>query len=65
MATETDMPKVYNYLPQENGFKALTIYEPHYTIDYTQINEYTDGPEKPFLYIAVWGGIVSGVCTYY
>ena len=59
------MPKVYNHLPQENGFKALTIYEPDYTIDYLKINEYVDGPEKPFLYIGAWGEIVSGKCTYY
>src|SRR3990172_6357165 len=32
------MPIVYDYLPQENGYKAITIYKPNHTVDYLQIN---------------------------
>ena len=59
------MPIVYNHMPSENGFKAITIYKPNYTVDYLQINEYVKGKEKPFFYKGAWGGMVSGLCTYY
>jgi len=59
------MPKVYNYLPSENGFKAITIYKPNYTVDYLQINEFREGKEKPFIYKGAWGEIITGVCTAY
>ena len=59
------MPKVYDYLPKENGYKAITIYNPNLTVDYLQINEYVEGKEKPFFYKGAWGGMVSGICTYY
>ena len=59
------MPSVYNYLPNENGFKAITIYKPNFTVDYLQIDEYVDGKNKPFIYKGAWGTIVTGICTYY
>ena len=59
------MPTVYDYLPSENGYKAITIYKPNNTIDYLQINEYSEGKEKPFLYKGAWGEIVTGVCVTY
>ncbi len=58
------MPVVYNYLPNENGYKAITIYKPHFTVDYLEIKEYVEGKEKPFFYKGAWGELVSGLCTY-
>ena len=58
-------PLVYDYLPSENGYKAITIYKPNHTVDYLQINEYVEGKEKPFFYKGAWGEMVSGVCVYY
>ena len=59
------MPTVLDYLPKENGYKAITIYKPNPTVDYLQINEYVEGKEKPFFYKGAWGSMVSGICTYY
>ena len=59
------MPTVYDYLPQENGYKAITVYEPNNTVDFLKIIEYAKGSEKPFLYSGAWGTIASGVCEYY
>ena len=59
------MPVVYNYLPNENGYKAITIYKPNQTVDYLQINEYIEGDKKPFFYKEAWGTTLSGLCTYY
>ena len=59
------MPTVYDYLPSENSYKAITIYKPNFTVDYLQINEYVEGKEKPFFYKGAWGEMVSGICTYY
>ena len=59
------MPTVYDYLPLENGYKAITIYKPNPTVDYLQINEYVDGPKKSFIYKGAWGTTVTGLCTYY
>lgn len=60
-----EMPVVYNYLPNENGYKAITIYKPNQTVDYLQINEYLEGRKKPFFYKEAWGTTLSGLCTYY
>lgn len=57
-------PTVYDYKPDENGYKAITIYEPNHTVDYLKIKEYVDGEEKPFIYLGAWGEIVSGTCRY-
>ena len=59
------MPTVFNYLPNENGFKAITIYKPNFTVDYLQINEYEEGKNKPFFYKGAWGIIATGICNYY
>lgn len=59
------MPVVYDYLPNENGYKAITVYKPNSTVDYLQINEYVEGNKKPFFYKSAWGSMVSGLCTYY
>jgi hypothetical protein len=59
------MPQVYDYLPSENGYKAITIYKPNFTVDYLQINEYVESPKKPFIYKGAWSKTVTGLCTYY
>ena len=59
------MPKVFDHLPSENGYKAITIYKPNFTVDYLQINEYVEPPKKPFMYKGAGGTTVTGVCTYY
>ena len=59
------MPVVYDYLSSENGYKAITVYKPHHTVDYLEIREYVEGKEKPFFYKGAWGELVSGLCTYY
>lgn len=58
------MPQVFNYLPSENGYKAITIYEPNFTVDYLQINEFVKSAQKPFVYRGAWGITVTGLCTY-
>ena len=59
------MPVVYDYLPNENGYKAVTHYKPNNTIDYLQINQYADTVEKPFFYKGAFGTMVSGTCVVY
>ena len=57
------MPTVYDYLPEENGYKAVTLYKPNNTIDYLQINQYVESEEKPFFYKGAFGTMVSGTCS--
>jgi hypothetical protein len=59
------MPSVYDYLPEENGYKAVTLYKPNNTIDYLQINQYAEGKLKPFFFKGAFGIMVSGTCTGY
>lgn len=59
------MPIVYDYLPEENGFKAVTHYKPNNTVDYLQINQYVEGSEKPFFFREAFGIMVSGLCIKY
>ena len=59
------MPSVYDYLPTENGYKAVTIYKPNNTVDYLQINQYSENKEKPFFFKGAFGTMVSGICTAY
>ena len=47
------MPTVYDVLPSENAYKAVTVYP--YTIDYIEIKTYKKSAEKPFLYKAHLG----------
>lgn len=59
-------PTVYNYAKSEgNSYSAITIYKPHYTIDYLEIDEWVEGMKKPFLYKGAWGELVTGLCEYY
>ena len=62
------MPSVYKPedtpVPSENNYKAITIYKPHFTVDYLEINEQIEGKEKPFIYKGAWGTIVTGICVY-
>ncbi|MEW6992622.1 hypothetical protein AADZ91_18315 [Colwelliaceae bacterium 6441] len=55
------MPKVYDVLPKENSYKAITIYQ--YTVDYLEIKTYYESTEKPFLYKGAFGEVITGVCT--
>jgi len=59
------MPTVYDYLPQENGYKAVTLYKPNNTVDYLQINQYSENKEKPFFFKGAFGIMVSGTCVFY
>ena len=59
------MPQVFDYLPSENGYKAITIYKPNFTVDYLQIKEYVESPKKPFIYKGAWGTTVTGLCVYF
>jgi len=59
------MPKVLDHLPSENGYKAITIYKPNFTVDYLQINEHLNVAKKPFIYKGAWGTTVTGLCTYF
>jgi len=59
------MPSVYDYLPTENGYKAITLYKPNNTVDYLQINQYSENKEKPFFFKGAFGTMVSGICTAY
>ncbi|OZG71837.1 hypothetical protein BTA51_19645 [Hahella sp. CCB-MM4] len=59
-------PRVLDvYEPSENSYKAITIYEPNYTVDYLEIKEYVKGDKKPFIFKGAWGSIITGVCSYY
>jgi hypothetical protein len=55
------MPKVYDVLPSENTYKAVTVYL--YTIDYIEIQTYKKSLEKPFVYKGAFGEIITGLCT--
>ncbi|MFL0802401.1 MAG: hypothetical protein K6L81_01700 [Agarilytica sp.] len=59
------MPSVYDYRPKDNGYKAVTHYKPNNTIDYLQINQFTEGNEKPFFFKGAFGTMVSGICRAY
>lgn len=59
------LPAVYDYLPNENGYKVITHYKPNNTIDYLQINQYSDKTEKPFFYKGAFGTVLSGTCVAY
>ncbi len=57
------MPTVYNHLPSENSYSALTVYKPNYTIDLLQIQEHVKSNIKPFIYKGAFGEVVTGTCT--
>lgn len=57
------MPSVYDYLPEENGYKAVTHYKPNNTFDYLQINQYSSKTEKPFFFKGAFGKMFSGTCV--
>lgn len=59
------MPTVYDYLPEENGYKSVNIYKPNNTVDYLQINQYIQNKEKPFFFKGAFGTMVSGTCIDY
>lgn len=59
------MPSVYDYLPEENGYKAVTLYKPNNTMDYLQINQFSKNTEKPFFFKGAFGTMVSGTCINY
>ena len=56
-------PVVYDYLPSENSYKSITIYEPNYTVDYLEIRVYAKSKRKPFFFKSAWGSVVSGYCN--
>ena len=58
------IPKVFDYLPSENGYKVVTTYSPHPSIDYLHIVEYVESLEKPFFY-TTGSTIMSGKCVYF
>lgn len=59
-------PTVYDYLPTENSYKAITIYKPNGAIDLLKIDEYEKGKLKPFIFKPALGrSIMGGTCTYY
>lgn len=55
------MPKVYDVLPKENSYTAITIYQ--YTIDYLEINTYKKSVIKPFVYKGAFGEVITGLCS--
>jgi len=55
------MPKVYDVLPSENYYKAITVYQ--YTIDYLEIQTNKKSKEKPFVYKGAFGEVITGLCT--
>lgn len=59
------LPIVYNYLPNENAYQAVTHYKPNNTIDYLKINQYSEKAEKPFFYKGAFGTMVTGTCVVY
>lgn len=56
------MPTVYNYLPNENSYKAITIYKPNLTVDYLEILTYKKTKGLPFIYKGAFGEVVTGIC---
>ena len=59
------MPTVFDYLPQENGYKSVTLNKPNNTVDYLQINQYSENKEKPFFFKGAFGTMLSGTCVIY
>ncbi|WP_076587990.1 hypothetical protein [Vibrio ostreicida] len=55
------MPKVYDVLPSESNYKAVTVYL--YTIDYIEIQSHKKSKEKPFVYKGAFGEVITGLCT--
>lgn len=62
-----EKPAVYNYTPKYNNiYSVITISKPSNTINYLEIQEWVDGPQKPFLFRGGWTfQLVSGLCEYY
>jgi hypothetical protein len=54
-------PKVLDKGSNEQAFKVLTIYQPNISVDYLEIQEFTDSYIKPFIFLSS-GNIYSGIC---
>ncbi|MBG7617018.1 MAG: hypothetical protein IZT57_01435 [Chloroflexi bacterium] len=58
-------PTVYS-LSHDTAYSVITISKPSGTIDYLEIQEWVDGPQKPFLFRGGWTlQLVSGLCEYF
>jgi len=55
------MPKVYDVLPRESSYKAITVYQ--FTIDYLEINTYKETSKKTFIYKGAFGEVITGLCS--
>ena len=58
-------PQVLDPGSDVDGFKALTIYGPHVTVDLLVVESYAESSKKPFLFIDSNIFIISGVCMDY
>lgn len=58
------VPKVIDPGSSEQSFKVLTMYSPHTSVAYLQIEEYREGKAKPFSF---FDGliVVAGTCSPY
>ena len=55
-------PTVYDYEPDANAYKAISIYKPNPTVDYLTIHTHEDQALVPFMYHGTWGVLVTGLC---
>ena len=56
-------PKVIDPGSSEQSFKAITIYQPNVTVDLLIIQQFSDSPEKPFIFLFYNTSVLSGTCT--
>lgn len=52
---------VLDFGSKQQAYKVLTVYKPYTTIDFLQINEFEEKPEKPFFGIS-FGTFITGIC---
>ncbi|MCW8876070.1 MAG: hypothetical protein OQJ89_00115 [Kangiellaceae bacterium] len=55
--------KIYDYKPESNGFKIITITEPNNIVFYFEVKEYLKQEKKPFIY-KLGPLINTGLCVY-
>ena len=56
-------PKVIDAGSSVQSFKVMTEYSPMSSVDYLEIQEFSNGSKKPFIFYSIFS-VYSGLCTY-
>jgi hypothetical protein len=59
----TAQPTVLDRGSKDQGYKVITIYKPFVSVDYLNVEEFTNSPEKPFMFIES-STVISGICRH-